>query len=316
MPTPTPAVPSPPDAAPFHNRLLGTILGSALGDALGMPVEGLSHQNVRTYYKGIKEPRADEKREDLGVGQWTADTQRARAILQALAIGAPDSPDEVRAALRDTMPSDEALRRGGVVSPSGAVAACAAPLGMQARLRGLKDLASARWSQLLLQDVDPSPVAHAASAAQIAAVRTCLGKDPDGLAGPEILAAALAAAREAERLLGTKDDRVSSRLALLQGHLDAFPLDLQDLCDGTGSAADEAVPFAIAMVARSPALVESTMLSAVNVGGDTSAIGACVGALLGALHGVGAFPADWLAVLEDREAIEAETRAVIEALGG
>ena len=312
---PDPAVPTPPDPAPFRDRLLGTILGSALGDALGMPVEGLSHQNVRTYYKGIKELRADEKREDLDAGQWTADTQRARALLRALATGAPDSPEEVRAVLSETMPEDADLRRGAVMSPSGACAACAAPLGVQARLRGLKDLASARWSQLLLQPVDPSPVAHVAATAQIAAIRTCLGKDPDGLSGPDILAAALVAAREAERLLGA-DDRVSARLASLQGHLDSYPLDLQDLCDGTGPAADEAVPFAIAMVARSPALVESTMLSAVNVGGDAAAVGACVGALLGALHGVVAFPQAWLADLEDADAIRAEAEAMIDALGG
>ncbi|MGB3545078.1 ADP-ribosylglycohydrolase family protein, partial [Rubrivirga sp.] len=84
--------------APFRDRLVGTIIGSALGDALGMPVEGLSHQNVRTYYKGIKELRADEKRSDLEAGQWTADTQRARSLMRALSTGAPDSPDEVRAA--------------------------------------------------------------------------------------------------------------------------------------------------------------------------------------------------------------------------
>ncbi len=312
---PDPAVPTPPDPAPFRDRLIGTILGSALGDALGMPVEGLSHQNVRTYYKGIKELRADEKREDLGAGQWTADTQRARVLLRALATGAPDSPEEVRQAVAEAMPPDNELRRGTVRSPSSACAACAAPLGVQARLRGLKDLASARWSQLLLQSVDPSPVAHVAATAQIAAIRTCLGKDPDGLAGPEILAAALVAAREAERLLGA-DDRVSSRLASLQGHLDSFPLDLQDLCDGSDAAADEAVPFAIAMVARSPSLVESTLLSAVNVGGDAAAVGACVGALMGALHGAGAFPRAWLDTLEDADAIRAETEAVIDALGG
>lgn len=306
---------APPSPAPFRDRLLGAILGSALGDALGMPVEGLSHQNVRTYYKGIKALRADEKREDLGVGQWTADTQRARAITRALEAGAPDSPEEVRAALTKEMPDTSDLRRGDVTSPSGACAACAAPLGVQARLRGLKDLASARWSQLLLQDVDASPVAHVAATAQIAAIRTCLGKDPEGLSGPDILAAALAAAREAERLLGS-DDRVSSRLEALQGQLDAFPLDLQDACDGTGSAADEAVPFAIAMVARSPALVESTMLAAVNVGGDTAAVGACVGALLGALHGVKAFPSGWLDALEDADGLRAEAEAMIDALGG
>ena len=301
----------PDSPAPFRDRLAGALLGSALGDALGMPVEGLSHQNVRTYYKGLKELRADEKRGDLEAGQWTADTQRARALARALATAAPDSPDEVRAALR--LPGDDA-RRGGVVSPSSALAACAAPLGVQARLRGLKDLASARWAALLLRDVDPSPVAHVAAAAQIAAVRTCLGKDPEAVDGPQILAAARSAAADAERLLGA-DDRVSKRLAAVADHLGETPLDLQDVCNGTGSAADEAFPFAVAMVARNPSLVEPTFLAAVNVGGDAAAVGACVGAMLGALHGAQALPAAWLDTLEDADAIRAEAEALTAALG-
>ena len=43
-----------------RDKVRGALLGTAVGDALGMPVEGLSHQNVRTYYKGIKGYRADE----------------------------------------------------------------------------------------------------------------------------------------------------------------------------------------------------------------------------------------------------------------
>ena len=300
--------------APFHDRLVATLLGSALGDALGMPVEGLSHQNVRTYYKGIKGLAADDRR-GLARGQWTADTQRARALARALATGAPDSPEEVRAAFAAGLPAEDDLRRGGVVSPSSAGAAMAAPFGVQARLRGLADLAGARWASRVLAPVDPHPAAAIAASAQAAALRTCLGKDPDALTGPQILAAATSAARDGERLLGA-DDRVSARLASLAGHLDDYPLDLQDRCNGTGSAADEAFPFAVAMVARSPALVESTMLAAVNVGGDGAAVGACAGALLGALHGTAAFPADWLDALEDADGIRAEAEALVAALGG
>ena len=70
--------------------------------------------------------------------------------------------------------------------------------------------ARVRWAGLLLQSVDPHPVAHVAAAAQVAAIRTCLGKDPDSLSGPEILAAARSAALDGEKLLGA-DDRVSAR---------------------------------------------------------------------------------------------------------
>ena len=301
--------------APFRDRLVATILGSALGDALGMPVEGLSHQNVRTYYKGVKGLVGDDKRGDLGAGQWTADTQRARAITRALAAGSPDSPEEVRQALAAELPPDAELRRGGVVSPSSAGAAAAAPLGVQARLRGLAGLAGARWASRLLAGIDPHPAAAVAAAAQTAAIKECLGKDPAAVSGAALMNAATAAARDGERLLGA-DDRVSSRLAKLSGHLAETPLDLQDLCNGTGAAADEAFPFALAMVARSPELVEATLLSAVNVGGDASAVGACVGALVGALHGTAAFPDGWLDAVEDADALRAEADAMITALGG
>jgi ADP-ribosylglycohydrolase len=281
-----------------------------------MPIEGLSHQNVRTYYRGVKELRADEKRGDLAAGQWTADTQRARALTRALTVSTPDSPEEARvafhAALAD-LGASGALRRGDVaVRPSSAPAACAAPLGVQARLRGLGSLAIARWAGLMLAPVDPSPAAHVAAAAQAAAVAACLGRD--AITGDGLMLVALGAARDAERLLGA-DKRVSTRIEALQGRLHDFPLDLQDACNGTGSAADEAFPFALAMVARAPDLVEPTLLSAVNVGGDAAAVGAMVGAMVGAIHGASAFPTEWLEGLEDADAIGAEAAALTEALG-
>src|SRR5690554_4522784 len=74
-----------PNSAMNRDRALGALLGAAVGDALGMPVDGLSHQNVRLYYKGVKGYTADEKRGDLDAGQWTAHTQRLRALAAALA---------------------------------------------------------------------------------------------------------------------------------------------------------------------------------------------------------------------------------------
>jgi ADP-ribosylglycohydrolase len=69
------------------------------------------------------------------------------------------------------------------------------------------------------------------------------------------------------------------------------------------------------MFARNPALVEATLLSAVNVGGAASAVGAMTGALLGAFNGWSAFPAEWREGLEDVERLEAEATALVDALG-
>ena len=69
------------------------------------------------------------------------------------------------------------------------------------------------------------------------------------------------------------------------------------------------------MVARAPDLLEPTLLSAINVGGDAAAVGAMTGALLGAIHGASAFPAEWTDALEDADAIRAEAEALADALG-
>ena len=297
----------------LRDRIVGSIVGSALGDALGMPVEGLSHVNVRTYYKGIKEMRGDEKRGDLAAGQATADTQRARALTRALAAAPPDSPEAARVAFADELAAIPDLRRGAVASPSASPAASAVALGAVARLRGLQGLALSRWAALVFRPVDEAAVAHVAAASQAAALRAALELDPAAGDGTPIWTQALATARDAERTLGA-DDRVSARLARLGDHLGEFPLDLQDLCEGTGSAADEAFPFAVAMASRGVELAEATVLSAVNVGGDAAAVGAMTGALMGAVHGADAFPAAWRDTLEDAEAVRAEAHSLVDAI--
>src|SRR5690554_4008844 len=71
------------------DKIVGTLMGTAVGDALGMPVEGMSHVNVRMYYKGIKGYRGDEQRGGLNAGQWTDDTQMSFALARVLTTAAP-----------------------------------------------------------------------------------------------------------------------------------------------------------------------------------------------------------------------------------
>jgi ADP-ribosyl-[dinitrogen reductase] hydrolase len=113
--------------------------------------------------------------------------------------------------------------------------------------------------------------------------------------------------RAAEAACGS-DGRLTARLDALTGRLHLFPLDLQDLCNGTGAEPDEAWPFALAMFARGPHLVEATLLSAINVGGDAPTVGALLGSLMGALHGADAFPAAWRDGLAARADVAAAAR--------
>jgi ADP-ribosylglycohydrolase len=290
------------------DRVLGALLGTAVGDALAMPIDGLSHQNVRTYYKGIKAYRADEHHRDLGAGQWTGLTQRTFALVRVLAELSSHATVRTRY-VEEVKRLD--LRRPEAAGPSEAIVAIT-PLAVWWSHEGRTDRETVELVDAALEDRYEGGVV-AAAVGQAVAVRHLLASTPARLDGPAFFQAVTERTRQAEERLGSSR-AVSDRLRTLADHLSDFPLDLQDLCDGTGPAADEAWPFAVAMVARNPELLEATVLPAINVGGAASVIGTCVGALVGALHGWAAFPAEWREELEDAVRLEAEATAFAAAL--
>jgi ADP-ribosylglycohydrolase len=316
------------------DSVLGTLLGTAIGDALGMPIEGLSHSNVRTYYKGIKEYRDDDQRGDLDAGQWTDDTQMTFALVRALTAH-PTAPEqwpsavaEAYVALRSearrwgptTTAAIDRLADGGAPMDAGSpdrptdgAAMRAAPLGAWWAVRDVDRDEAFEAVRPVLAVTHRHPAALAAGWGQVVAVRTLFGWTPETVDRTAFWDRLIDATTWAEgRLDG--DDRVSDRLRSLTDRLDAFPLDLRDACDGVGVRADEAWPFACAMVARRPHLLENTLLSGINVGGDADTTGAMMGAMLGALHGGAALPDEWREGLEASGRLEEEARAFADVL--
>ena len=319
------------------DSITGACLGTAVGDALGMPIEGISHQNVRTYYKGIKEYRDDEQRGDLDAGQWTDDTQMTFAVVRAITAASepaewPELVAEQYVALRDEArrwgpTSTAAIDRlaegtspeasGDGERPTNGAPMRAAPLGLWWGATGADR--EAAWAAIrpVLAVTHTHPASLAAGFGQAEAVRAAMTTAPDVFDADAFWSDLLGTVEWAEaRLAGDDepDDRVSRRLRVLQTHLDEFPLDMRDLCDGAAGRADEAWPYACAMFARRPHLIESTLLSSINVGGDADTHGAMLGALLGALHGWEAFPDEWKEGLEDAGRLEAEAAALATAL--
>ena len=318
---------------PSRDRLRGTLLGTAVGDALGMPIEGLSHQNVRTYYKGIKEYRTDDQRGDLEAGQWTDDTQMTFALVRSLTTAEhpeawPGAAAEAYVALQSearrwgdtTTAAVERLANGTDPAESGGVeratdgaAMRSAPLGAWWAATGADRATAFSAIRAVLAVTHRHPVALVAGWGQAAAVQFLLRTTVEELEREAFWTHLIDAITWAEAELEA-NDRVSARLRDLHGHLDAFPLDLRDRCDGVTVRADEAWPFACAMVARRPHLLENTLLSGINVGGDADTTGAMMGAQLGALHGWSAFPDEWHEGLEDGVRLEAEADAFVDAL--
>lgn len=320
------------------DRIVGTLMGTAVGDALGMPIEGLSHQNVRTYYKGIKEYRDDEERKDLEAGQWTDDTQMTFAVARALVDATTENVRawseavaEAYVALRtdgrprrrwgptttaaidrlvEGVPPNEA---GSDDRPTDGAAMRAAPLGAWWAVTNVDRVEAFEVIRSVLAITHRHPAALAAGWGQAVAVRSLLGQTLEDFDRASFWEMLIDATSWAEQQLGG-DDRVSNRLRSLKGNIDQFPLDLRDACDGVGVRADEAWPFASAMVARRPHLLENTLLSGINVGGDADTTGAMMGAQLGALHGWAGFPEEWKEGLEASARLEKEAEAFADAL--
>jgi len=312
-----------------RDKIIGALLGTAVGDALGMPIEGLSHQNVRTYYKGIKEYRADDQRGDLKKGQWTDDTQFTFAVARALV--ASDVVEEwPEQAAHEYVALMDAARRWGPTTqaavdrlaeglsledagdderPTDGAAMRAAPLGVWWAATGASRDNALAVVHPVLAVTHRHPAALAAGVGQAFAVRTALDQSVGSFDPDSFWTALIDVTEWTESQLGGDNESVSTRLHQLAGHLDEFPLDLRDLCSGVGLRADEAWPFAVAMFARAPHLVENTLLSAINVGGDADTTGAMLGALLGALHGWSAFPDEWHDGLEACSDLEAQAEA-------
>lgn len=315
------------------DAIVGSLLGTAVGDALGMPVEGLSHQNVRTYYKGIKEYRNDDERGDLSAGQWTDDTQTTFALVRALARYSQEPGGWPRAVADEYLELRSRARRWGSTTrtavdrladgvdprasgggrPTDGAAMRAAPLGAWWCVSDLEQAEVFDVVCRVLGVTHLHPAALAAGWGQVVAIRRCLQTSVGAFDREAYWDELIDATSWAERELDG-DNRVSDRLNLLSDHLDTFPLDLRDLCDGVGVRADEAWPFACAMVARRPHLLENTLLSGINVGGDADTTGAMMGAMLGALHGWSSFPNEWRTGLEASGQLETEARAFYDAI--
>ena len=325
-----------------EDRMLGALMGAAVGDALGMPVEGLSHTNVRTYYRGIKQYEPDRHRRDLTAGQWTDDTQFTFALVKALTdwLQTTTHPDCFDAALGERLAaayvallpearrwgptSRAAVERlaagtpwteaGDAAHPSNGAAMRAAPLGVWWAALEIPFAQALTFIRVVLQVTHRHPTALVAGIGQAFAVAEVLRTPPEAFDPPTFWNRLLEVVQRAEAELGDASAACSRRLALLADHLRDFPLDLQDLCHGTSARADESWPFAVAMFARNPDLLEATLLSAINVGGDADTVGAMVGALLGARHGWHAFPDVWRRELEAADRLEASARAFLQAL--
>jgi ADP-ribosyl-[dinitrogen reductase] hydrolase len=292
-----------------RERAVGSVLGLALGDALGAPFE--FRRAAR-----IPDPVPAFELEWMGLppGSTTDDTAMARNLVRSLVerggletedvlarhvawlgTGPPDVGTLTRIVLSRTVEgaSDAAReyveRRGPEVSAgNGSVMYCA-PLGVAYALRPdeLFELAPA-LSAVTHWDERCRTSCLAVTLTAAALVR--------GESGDRAVIDAVAA------VAGRDGGEELEYLVEEAGR--ARPVDGPDMGFTLFTAG-----LALQVAAAQPTF-EDGLRHVVGLGGDTDTNAAVAGALLGALHGRSGLPPTWLDRLRDRDAIEAEARAL------
>jgi len=294
------------------DRVVGSCLGLALGDALGAPFEFLRGRNVPDPLPALERPWLD-----LPPGSTTDDTAMARNLMRSLAARGgfdaedlaerhlewwrTDPPDvgtitgRVLRRIHEGMDATEAARavwqeRGPEVSAGNGSVMYSAPLG----------LAYAHRPDALLE-VAPalSGLTHF-----------------DGRCKTAVLAVTLTTAG----LVRGDDTKIAVRAAVDAVLEREGGEELEFLVDAAGSkrqidGPDQGFCLFTAGIALQALLrggdAETELRRVVALGGDTDTNAAVAGALLGARDAVDGLPSVWLGRLLDREAIEAEARALV-----
>jgi poly(ADP-ribose) glycohydrolase ARH3 len=295
-------------ASPTHGRLRAALFGSALGDAVGAPFEGRSRIDRSEIHGWLA---ADE------LLRWTDDTHMALALGRTLrdADGALDQqqlgdafaadyhaepwrgygagPPRVFALARRGTPYVEAA--GSLFGNTGSFGNGAAMRVTPVALAAGGDEAHATELATAQSQVTHTHVEAVDGAVFVASAVCRLARSTGGRAD------VLVALNEACQ--GLAGDTIRAAIE--------FVLDLAaqggDVVEtvrarGTGVAARESVPAAVAAVLVGDDLT-STLVAAIELGGDTDTIAAMAGALAGARYGEGSLPTRLLERLEAREEI-------------
>ncbi|WP_158886735.1 ADP-ribosylglycohydrolase family protein [Amycolatopsis anabasis] len=134
------------------------------------------------------------------------------------------------------------------------------------------------------------------------------------LDGTDLPAAISLACRELRRWNGHEEQlRALDKAVALAARGRPEPEELEAVLGG-GWVGEEALALAVCAALAADDLADG-LLFAVNHSGDSDSTGAICGNLLGAVHGPGAIPGDWLATLELRETVERLTRDALAEFG-
>ena len=299
--------------AELLDRFRGCMLGLAVGDALGMPVEGLTCDQIQQGRGEVREmiaPAPDHFHCGLGPGQYTDDTEQtlilAESIIEAgffdverfasrLAswggcwIQNPSLNRGVgwtsKTAIQELL-RDRPWQETGLPTATCGSAMRTAPIGLVYHCS--LDLV-ARYADIQSLPTHSSTGARAGSVAVAVGVALSLL----GFSRIKVLEMAAGFSERVDRGFGRE-------LLAVKEMLDLDPPEaLAEI--GTSPMVWETVPAAFYCHLKLEP--EEALIAAASAGGDTDSIASIAGALAGAARGSDWIPERWLLWLEDRERI-------------
>jgi poly(ADP-ribose) glycohydrolase ARH3 len=306
-----------------RERFVGSILGTFVGDALGMPLEGLTAATI-FHRHGFVSEMLDAR---LGRGTYTDDTQMTIALAESLVACRGFDGEHAAGCLvrrlerkrgygRGTIEALEQVAAGVPWQRAGAhtygsgsfgngSATRAAPVGLLFH----RDLDSVLRVAREQSDVTHShPLGRAGSAVIAAAVALALrwGIESHGTMRPgPFLALVADGLEDKEGLFRESLEKVEHVLGNCPAPAaDATAPERLELAEavtavlGNDTRAFQSVPAALYCFLATPDEPETSVMTAVGLGGDTDTIAAMTGALAGAYRGARAWPGRWIDRLE------------------
>lgn len=308
----------------LHDRALAAFRGLAIGDALGMPTQSMSLDEIRRVHgavRGFVDAGPHQRiAHGLPAGTVTDDTEQAVLVARLLvdgggrldptrfaealiewerAMAAKGSLDllgpSTKTAVQRILDGVPAAEAGSTGTTNGA-AMRITPVGIATPADDLDTLVDA------VQDACRVTHDTGLGIAGASAIAAAVSAGLDGATRAEALDVAVAAAALGEtRGHWVAGASIAARTAWARRYLPTVPVadrvQAVSTLIGTSVASQESVVAALALVALDDD-PWATLGTAASLGGDTDTIAAMAGAVLGAVHGPEAWPAEAVDTVE------------------
>ena len=312
-------------SAQVADRARGALYGLAIGDALGMPTQMLSRAQITERWGPLltgfePAPPGHPIAAGMPAGAVTDDTEQA-VLLARLLLAGPVDPRELAAALV-AWELDMAARGSlDLLGPSTRRAVSAVVAGTPPEESGTGGdtngaamritpvgiaTAAGRLTALVDAVQRASMVTHNTSVA-LAGASAVAAAVSAGVAGASTVTEVTEVAVAAARLGGQRGHwvagadvaaRIRWAAGLAAGRAPEDAAAVIYSLVGTSLATQESVPAAFAVLSAVPDDPWQACLLAASLGGDCDTIAAMAGAIGGAVHGLSAFPAHAVAVID------------------